>query len=299
MLNKLSLCLLATASLASSACTIDVRGEGNGSGIVVREQKRIPLTGMPNVTIRTFDGSIELRPWDRDEIVIDIERRAATTRDARAIEIEATEDGGNVLIEAKQPRRSGGFDFGGSPSVRLMITVPRRLIVEARSGDGSILARDLQGRIELRTGDGAVMLQRLDGEIQVSTGDGSVSARDLQGVLSVVTGDGAVDLSGRFDGLTARTGDGGIRIDARPGSEVKQDWTITTGDGGVDLRLPADFNANVDAHTGDGPISASGVQRTDSSSDAHEQRTLRGQIGKGGGVLTLRTGDGGIRIIAR
>jgi DUF4097 and DUF4098 domain-containing protein YvlB len=300
VLKKLALCLLTTASLASSACTIDVQGEGYGKEVVVREQKRITLTGMPNVTIRTFDGSIELRPWDRDEILLDIERRASTSADARDIVVDATEAGGNVLIEAKRPRRSRDFHFGGwsSPRVRLTVTVPRNLDVEARSGDGSILARDLKGRIELRTGDGAVGLQRVEGEIHVSTGDGSVSARDLQGILSVTTGDGAVDLSGRFYGLIARTGDGGIRVDAREGSETQNEWRISTGDGAVTLRLPPDFNANVDAHTGDGPISASGVSVT-SSSEARERGTLRGQIGKGGGVVTLRTGDGGINIMTR
>ena len=43
----------------------------------VREQRRIPLTGRPNVTVRTFNGPVEVRAWDRNEIVVDIEKRAS------------------------------------------------------------------------------------------------------------------------------------------------------------------------------------------------------------------------------
>ena len=64
-MKNLALCLLGSAALASAACTIDVHGM-DGQGVTVREQRRIPLTGSPNVTIRTFDGSIELRSWYRD-----------------------------------------------------------------------------------------------------------------------------------------------------------------------------------------------------------------------------------------
>ena len=85
MLKKLTLCLFAAASLASSACTIDVQGSGIGQRATTREQRRIPLTGTPHVTVRTFDGSIELRSSDRNEILVDIERRAATLEEAKSL----------------------------------------------------------------------------------------------------------------------------------------------------------------------------------------------------------------------
>lgn len=299
-MKHLALCLLGSASLASAACTIDVHGM-DGQGVTVREQRRIPLTGSPNVTIRTFDGSIELRSWDRDEILLDIERRAETAVDAKVIEVETSEAGGNVLIEAKHPERRGFLlHMHRSPSVRMMVTVPRTLNLEARTADGSIDARDLSGRLELRTGDGSVRLQRIDGDITVSTGDGSVSARELGGMVVVSTGDGSVDMSGRFAALRARTGDGSIGIDALAGSTMQREWTISSGDGGVTIRLPPDFNADVDARTGDGAISASGdIAVTRPAGEGQRRRVMRGQVGTGGEVLTLRTGDGSIRIVAR
>ena len=299
-MKKLTLCLLASAALAGAACTVDVQGM-HGQGVVVREQKSIPLTGAPNVSIRTFNGSIELRSWDRNEILLDIERRAETTADARDIEVETSEAGGNVVIEAKQPERRGFvMHMGSSPGVRMVVTVPRALNLEARTRDGSIDARDLSGRVELRTGDGSVRLQQIDGEITVSTGDGSVSARELGGVVDVNTGDGSVEMSGRFAGLRARTRDGSIGIDALAGSTMQHEWNVTTGDGGVTLRLPPDFNAEVDARTGDGAISTAGVEVARPDGERERRRhMMRGRVGTGGEVVTLRTRDGSIKIVAR
>lgn len=303
MIKKFALCLFATVALTSSACTIDVQGSGVGGYASAREQKRLTLTGTPNLTVKTFNGSIELRPGERNEILVDIERRAQTLEDAKEIVVETSEQGGNVLIEVKNPRRrQRGFHFGSwtSPSVRLIITVPRELTVDASTGDGSIDASDVSGRIGLRSGDGSIRIQRVQGEITVNTGDGAVMAREVQGTVAVNTGDGSVEMSGRFDALRAHTGDGSIGIDALPGSTMQREWTITSGDGGVRVRVPQEFDADVDVHTGDGSIRTTGVEvLTPRRSPDEERHNVKGRIGKGGELLTVRTGDGSIDVVSR
>ncbi len=287
----------AVVSLAAAACSVDVQGEGS----IVREEKRIQVAGVPDVTVRTFDGGVELRPWDRDEILLEIEKRANTETEARDLAVDVRQMDNHVTIEARaqgRARNSNPFGKWTARSVRLRLTVPRRANIEARSGDGSILARDLIGRVDLRTGDGSVRVQNLQGEISVATGDGSVSANGLDGQLTVSTGDGSVELAGRFDALTARTGDGSMRIDAQPGSTAAREWTLTSGDGAVTLRLPPGFNANLDARTGDGAITADGLT-LQSSGDVRERGVLRGRVGAGGETLLLRTGDGPITIVGR
>ena len=294
-MKKLCLSLLVAVSASSAACTIDVQGEES----VVREQRRFAVSGTPDLTVRTFDGSIEIRPWDREEILVDIERRAGSVADANEIVVETSNQDGVVRIEAKPPERNGFFEHTGrSPRVRMILTVPRRVNVDARTGDGAILARDLNGRVELRTGDGSIRLQGVDGDIRISTGDGAVTAGELQGRVSVSTGDGSVNLSGRLDELTARTGDGAIDVDALPGSTMRDDWAISTGDGSVRLRLPAGFNADLDAHTGDGGIVTHGVALVQPRPEGGG-RDVRGRVGSGGQLLTIRTGDGAIDVRAQ
>ena len=52
--------------------------------------------------------------------------------------------------------------------------------------------------------------------------------------------------------MKLHTSDGSITFRAAAGTSMKDDWSMTTGDGGVALYLPSDFGAELDAHTGDG-----------------------------------------------
>ena len=91
-MKNIALSLLVAVSVASSACTIDVQGEES----VVREQRRFAVSGTPDLTVRTFDGSIEIRPWDREEILVDVERRAGSEAAANAIVVDTSSQNGVV-----------------------------------------------------------------------------------------------------------------------------------------------------------------------------------------------------------
>ena len=78
---------------------------------------------------------------------------------------------------------------------------------------------------------------------------------------------------------------------------MSEPWEISTGDGSVSLYLPAEFDADLDAHTGDGSIRNDlGVEAQDPRDKDGERRTLRTKIGNGGKLLRIRTGDGAIRL---
>ena len=129
----------------------------------------------------------------------------------------------------------------------------------------------------------------------IATSDGSVTLDSVDGDVDVNTGDGSVSVAGRLGVVKLHTGDGSITFRAEAGSAMKDDWSISTGDGGVSLSLPADFGAELDAHTGDGSIhnelSISGASDRD-----RNRRDLRGKLGDGGKLLRIRTGDGSIRL---
>src|SRR5262249_7767494 len=134
----------------------------------------------------------------------------------------------------------------------------------------------------------------LGGEMAVSTGDGSVTLEATEGDLDVDTGDGSVSVSGKLGVVKLHTSDGSITFRAEAGTTMKDDWSMTTGDGSIALYLPSDLGADLDAQTGDGSIrnelklAAEGGEAT--------RRSLRAKIGAGGRTLKLRTGDGSIRV---
>jgi DUF4097 and DUF4098 domain-containing protein YvlB len=281
-------------ALASAACSIDVSGEG----VVNREEKRFTVSGQPELNLRTFDGSVQLKSWDRDEVLVEIERRGQDAKAAEALVVSATQEGNRIVVEAPEPRdRRERIHFGSwqSPSVSLIVTAPRKLTAEVRTGDGSITADNFTGVVVLNSGDGSIRASRIEGSLRARTGDGSIAVTDAAGRVEADSGDGSIELAGRFEALDVRTGDGAVRLDVVNGSALKTDWNVNTGDGSITLRLPANLDAEIDAHTGDGGVRADGIDGITSSRD-DDRGTLRGRIGKGGRTLRLHSGDGSINI---
>jgi hypothetical protein len=129
--------------------------------------------------------------------------------------------------------------------------------------------------------------------MHLRAGDGHVEGRDLDGTLEVTTGDGHINVSGRFDSLNLRAGDGSVTARASAGSKVQPSWTIHTGDGSVDLEIPGELQANLEASTNDGHISL-GIQVTVEGTFSSSR--VQGKINGGGGQVSIRTGDGSIHL---
>lgn len=287
------------AAVLSTGCVVNL----DGQGVVVREEKRFNVTGDLDLTLATFDGSIRVRSWDRNEVLVEIEKRAQSQPEAEALQVQTTQEGSRIRIDARSPRvEREGFHIGNftSPSVSLIVSVPQKLTLRAETGDGSIAVERLSGLVELRSGDGSVRAEDIAGNLTVNTGDGSVSLVGASGRAVLDTGDGSIDARGRFDGLQVSTGDGSVSVEADEGSVMSEDWNVTTGDGSIAFRVPAAFNAEVDADSGDGTVRAEGTTSlTTTRSDDEDHESMRGRLGTGGRTVRLRSGDGSIRLISR
>jgi len=285
---------MVAATTALAGCVVNFDSQGYSA----REERTFTTTGVPEVHLTTFDGSIRVQSWDRDEVLIEIEKRGPTEEALKSIEVVAEQNGSRIQVEARRPSGSDAF-FGigihTSRSARITATVPRASNLVARSGDGTIRIERVNGRSELRTGDGSVKGSELKGEVVVHTGDGSIALQDIEGAVDLTTGDGGVSVSGVLEGVQVSTGDGSVTVRADESSAMTRDWSIGSDDGTVVLYLPRGFGADLDAHTQDGRISSDlEVQMT--VSGKLNRQTLRGQLGEGGRSLRIRSGDGSIRL---
>jgi hypothetical protein len=278
----------------------------DSQGQIVREEKRFSVDGPPDLRLTTFDGAIEVRGTDGSQVLVEIEKRGPTREAVDELRVESSQNGSRIDVEVKRPRREGigGFGFNVSSSAKLIVTVPRRAGIVARSGDGAIQVESVEGRIELRTGDGSIRVTNVKGELVLDTGDGSITVDRADGRLALETGDGGVSVEGSLSPVKMHTGDGSIvyRVDAA--TRMDDDWEISTGDGAVSLYLPSGFSADLDAHTGDGRIRndldvSSTRTPNDRDPDERDRRTLRGRIGQGGKRLRVQTGDGSITLKPR
>ena len=286
--------LLLAGVLASGCVSVDSQAQ------ILHEEKRFPVKGTPRLTLTTFDGAIEIQSWDRREVLVDVEKRGPTREAVQALEVASTHDGDAITVEVKRPEGDtfGGLGLNRTASAKLIVSVPRNANLEARTGDGSIRIDGVSGRLQLRTGDGSIRADDVSGELSLSTGDGSITVNRAEGRLDLDTGDGGVEVTGKLGAVKVHTGDGSIVYRVEPGTTMTDDWDIETGDGAVALYLPASFDAELDAHTGDGTI-RNDLQVEAGAGTVNNRRTVRGRIGAGGRSLRVRTGDGSIRLRAQ
>lgn len=298
-------CVL-VATTAFAGCEVNLQTEG----LSARETKSFKVTGQPQVVLDTFDGAIELHSWDRPEVEVEIEKRAMEQALLDEIKIDTQQKGDVITVTVTGPTRTEfrGITVGVhiSPTARLRVAVPRHSNIQAKSGDGSIRAEAIEGKLVLTTVDGSVTGSRLAGDIQIRTGDGTIRLDNVTGNLDLETTDGSIGLDVKPTVLKARTGDGSIRATIEPDTVMADNWELTTSDGTVVLTLPGLFNAELDAETSDGSVRTSHPLLEDDRAERRDgeggderrerRRTLRSKIGEGGKLLRIRTGDGTIRI---
>jgi hypothetical protein len=286
-----------TVALSGAACVINM----DADAVTIRDEKRFTVSGQPDISLSTFDGSIEVRSWDRAEVFVEIEKHGPDREAASALEVTATQEGDRIRVDAPKPKVTHhvfGIGNFSSPGVRLIVSVPRKVKLTAHTADGAIAIEHVDGTINLQSNDGSVKGEGLQGDITARTDDGSMRFVDVNGRVVVESGDGSIHVAGRVDNVQARTRDGSIVIEAAEGSAMASDWDVSTGDGSIVFRVPEGFNADIDAHSGDGSVSAN-VSGLENVRTGDGRESLRGRVGSGGHLLKLRSGDGSIRLLKR
>lgn len=248
------------------------------------------ISGRARVHVETDDGSVRVSTGDIKQVEIRVDYSGYKLD--RNLSVNTNQSGDSVDVSVKT--HGAFFSWGIShTNLRVEVHMPREADLTVRSGDGSIEVDSLNGNADLTAGDGHISAQGLRGNIRLHTGDGHIEARGLDGQVDASSGDGHINLEGRFDSLRIKTGDGSVTARANSGSRVNAPWDIHTGDGSVDLEIPGDLQANIEASTHDGHISLGlpvTVEGTFSSS------RIQGKLNGGGQPLTIHTGDGSIHL---
>lgn len=235
-------------------------------------RKTYTTSGKPNLRLETNDAGIEVRGSDGNQVEVVVTTKGYKIG-ANDVRITEHQTGDSIEVNVDRPHR---VCFGiCTQNIEIAVRVPRTSDLRLHSGDGHIKVTDVKGNSELDTSDGSVTVEGADGTLVSDTHDGRIRA------------------TGRFDRLDLHSGDGSIEAEATAGSKMNSSWSVRTGDGHIQLRLPSDFAADLDARTGDGhvnvdlPVTVSGDLR---------QNSVHGKMNGGGQMLEVRSGDGDVRI---
>jgi hypothetical protein len=205
------------------ACEARTRDYGTPTGYAC-ERRTLALA--PRAVLRVdggMNGGAHVRGVDTvraPQVVAEVVARAESDAEASrlAAQVQLVDDGGT--LRARGPQAS---DRRAWWSVSWHVVVPRRTGVELRTSNGGARVAGVMGRVQVETENGGVTLDSVGG---------SVRARTANGGLRVALAGRAWDAAGLADaGLDAHS-----------------------NNGGVTLRLPADYSARVSVATNNGRL---------------------------------------------
>jgi hypothetical protein len=278
------------ALVAVTARAQDYRGRGDS---VFVWSARIHEGG--TLTIKNVVGAINVTESNSDRVEVRAEKRLRGRGDLSDIGFDIQESGSEVTI-CTVYRGESACDDGGFNntrfSVRYTIAMPRSLRLRASTGNGELSVDRAGSELELHTGNGGIHIGQTEGRVVAATGNGDLEVESARGPVKASTGNGRVFVSTSAGPVSATTGNGDIDVRMQSLSNAS-DMDFRSGSGAVRVTLPADFNGDVDASTGNGDLHTDFAIKLIGRLDPQH---MRGTIGNGGRTIHLQTGNGRLEI---
>ena len=234
------------------------------------------LTG--NVTVETLGGSITIGNIGNGRVMAETAGGSITIGDVNG-DAQAETAGGSITIG----------QVNGS--------------AELETAGGSIRAGFVTGTISAETAGGSIRLDGAEMGVIASTAGGSITVQRSGGPINAETAGGSITLGPARGAIQASTSGGSVAAElVSLAAGVNGQVEMETAGGDLELKLPADHQASIDAS-----IEVSRRSRGDyriytdfplviSGEDGREV-VATGHINGGGDRIRLRTHNGDIRII--
>ena len=211
------------------------------------------------IELENINGAVHIAAWDKDEVEVDAVKYANSKErlDEAKIKVNATKD--SVSIHTEYPNHDNNWNLFGRDnpaSVDYTLTVPRGARLD-----------------EIKLINGSLDIQGVTGEVRASCINGRLSARGLHGPVALSNINGSTEAE--F-------------------SRLKDSIELSSVNGSVELVLPSDSQAKLEASTVHGGIHNDfGLHVNNHNWIGHD---LRGELGNGGAEIKLSNVNGGIEI---
>jgi len=234
-----------------------------------------PFGANGRLYVDTYKGSIDIVPWDKQEIeihaVIEADGGDRYEREMvqdTEIRIDLTSSSARIRTDYEHAkRRHRGFlglfgDYSGNlPFVYYTIKLPRTTRVEIKDYKSKTTVDDLQGDVEIDTYKGEVAVSRLSGALDLNTYKGEVRVG--------------------FAALTGRS-------------------RVETYKGEIEMSLPKGKGFDLEANMGRRAQLTSDFERVrDRDGDRRRGYEMRTSVNGGGPVLRIKSDRGQVRLTER
>lgn len=204
------------------------------------------------------NGGVAVEGWDQDTVAISlrIQTGAVTEAEAKELAREISVKASGTTIEVDGPSTGRNHTW----SANLWIRVPRKSGLTVATTNGPLSVESVSGRMDLRATNGPITLSSVGGDVR---------ARAQNGPLTV--------------SLTGTSWDG-KGLDAE------------TVNGPVTLRVPDQFNANLETGTVNGPMNLG--RPVEVTLQGRVRDRIHTTLGKGGAPIRVVTTNGPMTLVS-
>jgi DUF4097 and DUF4098 domain-containing protein YvlB len=229
--------------------------DDNGARVTEEFHHTYPLAADGRISLQNINGAVHITAWDQSEVKVDAVKRADNDTELKNTEIRINASANSISIETHYAKENEWGGHHDFASVEYTLTVPRKAnLDEIKLVNGSLDVADVQG------------------EVRASCVNGMLSAKQLGGKAKLNTVNG--ELEAKFERA----------------AEVE----LSSVNGSIDLTLPSDTKASIEANTVSGGIDNNFGLHTDNH--RFVGHSLRGELGGGGSQIRLNNVNGTIDI---
>ena len=220
-------------------------------------RKSLPAKQGGALEIDVEPGSVELEPWDKQEVVVETD----DIDEQHPERLSMTQSGNAIHVQYKDRRWSTG-------NIQFHINLPAEFSVNIRTSGGNVVQRDwMKGSLTVNTQGGNIEIERHAGNVDAHSGGGNIKADSIDGDALFKTGGGNVTVRATTGMVNVESGGGNIHV-----MGVRKSLDIRTGGGSITL---GDIEGTSKVHTGGGSL----------------------RTGRLSGVAQLETGGGNIEVL--
>ena len=271
------------------------------------ETRTLELKSGGQLFASTFNGSVSVEGWDREEVSLVAKIRERREGDVR---FTAESKDGRVEIIAEREKQENGHSFftgfvkafGGSDGVSYTLRIPRNTMATLISSNGRMEISQIDNEISAATSNGSITADRIGAKAHLTTSNSAISANSIKGGLIASTSNGRIDvrdINGNADlkssnasiianniesDLIGRTSNG--RFDVR---DVRGYADLRTSSGAIEIR---NVKGKVDAVTSNSSIIAENIGSDLAGSTSNGRIDVRDVQG----YANLRTSNGRIEV---
>jgi DUF4097 and DUF4098 domain-containing protein YvlB len=175
-------------------------------------------------------------------------------------------------------------DSFSNPTLRVVVHIPRQMQLKVETDNASVFVRDYQGDLEVASTSGNISIEQVVGKLTLRSNRGNITVRESLGIISVVGNYGELTIQNVSGETAASTIMGNVVFGGL--IQVGDTVRLETDHGSVSVNLSPDSALGLQVRSTSGDVVCMLPEITSST------RACDGEIGSGGGMLSIRTVSG-------